>query len=400
MSKLVRLQVKNYRSLADLSFEVGSINVFFGPNGSGKSSILDVFRFLKDCAVRSVDYAASRRDRGVGLLWDRAEEGEHTSISLETLQANYDLSLGYSSGRIDPFVGENLYTINTNQLNLISRTVSSTQAKIWNFKENNYEEIDLFDPEKLALIIHISIEGLDDISYEIYKCLRLLRFYSAREIDLNKLKKRGSESSSTFELNENCENLWSVLRNLHDRHAIDPRYSTIIQFMKETFPSFENLYFEQTSPSSVYAHLIDKKLNKPIPISGISDGHLQMLINLTALFSEQLDDDSSSIILLDEPDISLHPWALNVLAKAVKLATKEWNHQVFIATHSPVLISQFNNQNIISTSRDNEGRTILKRVSEMEDIQDLLEQYATGSLYMSEAIAPQSKFDAEEIVTP
>ncbi|MBP0021618.1 MAG: AAA family ATPase [Cyanobacteria bacterium SBLK] len=398
MSKLVRLQVKNYRSLADLSFEVGAINVFFGPNGSGKSAILDVLRFLKDCAVRSVDYAASQRDRGVGLLWNGAEKGDKTSISLEMLQAKYDLSLGYSSGRIDPFVGENLYTINTNQLNLISRTVSSIQAKIWNFKENNYEEIDLFDPEKLALITHISIEGLDEISYEIYKCLRLLRFYSAREINLNRLKKRGSESSSTFELNENCENLWSVLRNLHDRQAIDHRYNTIIQFMRETFPSFENIFFEQTSPSSVYAYLIDKKINKPIPISGISDGHLQMLINLTALFSEQLDDDSSSIILLDEPDISLHPWALNVLAKAVKLAIQKWNHQVFIATHSPALISEFENKDIISTSRDDEGKTKLMRVSDIKDIQDLLEQYETGALYMSEMVAPQGESPIYEVI--
>ncbi|WP_204104757.1 MULTISPECIES: AAA family ATPase [Spirulina sp. CCY15215] len=399
MSKLVRLHIKNYRSLADLSFKVGSINIFFGPNGSGKSTILDVLRFLKDCAVRSVDYAASRRDLGVGLLWDGAEEGETTSIVLETQKTKYDLSFGYSAGRIDPFVGENLYSTISNQSNLISRSVGSKQAQIWSLKDEKQEIIDLFEPEKLALITHISSEGLDDISYEIYKYLRLLRFYNTREIDLKRLKKRGSESGSTFELNENCENLWSVLRNLHDRQAMDYRYNIIIQFMREAFPSFENIFFEQTSPSSVYAYFIDKKLSNPIPISGISDGHLQMLINLTILFSERRQNEEYSTILLDEPDLSLHPWALSIFAKAVKLAAKEWNKPIFIATHSPVLISQFDNQDIISTSQDKRGRTILTRVSEMKDIQDLLEQYATGSLYMSEAIAPQSQLSAEEIVT-
>ncbi|NEP44305.1 MAG: AAA family ATPase, partial [Okeania sp. SIO2H7] len=98
-----------------------------------------------------------------------------------------------------------------------------------------------------------------------------------------------------------------------------------------------------------------------------------------------------SLILLDEPEISLHPWALAVFAKAVKLAAKSWNKQIFIATHSPVLISQFEPENILAAELDEERQTVMKRVSEMEDIQDLLEDYATGSLYMAEAIAPQSK---------
>ena len=79
-----------------------------------------------------------------------------------------------------------------------------------------------------------------------------------------------------------------------------------------------------------------------------------------------------------------------MFAEAVKHATKEWNKQVFIATHSPVLISQFEPEDILATRLDESGQTVLTRVSEMEDIRDLLEEYAVGSLYMAEAIAPQS----------
>lgn len=118
-----------------------------------------------------------------------------------------------------------------------------------------------------------------------------------------------------------------------------------------------------------------------------------MLINLTALFSEK--PNGYSLILLDEPEISLHPWALAIFAKAVKLATKKWNKQVFISTHSPVLISQFEPKNILAAELDADGQTIMKRVSEIPEIQDLLEDYATGSLYMAEMIAPQSKSASE-----
>ena len=86
-----------------------------------------------------------------------------------------------------------------------------------------------------------------------------------------------------------------------------------------------------------------------------------------------------------------------MLAKAVKLATEKWNKQVFVSTHSPVLISQFAPENIWAMELDKNGQTMMKRVSEIEEIQDLLEDYATGSLYMAEAIAPQSKAFTEEL---
>ena len=55
---LTRLQVKNFRSLADVSVDVHPINVFFGPNGSGKSTLLEAIRLIKDCVSRDVDEAA------------------------------------------------------------------------------------------------------------------------------------------------------------------------------------------------------------------------------------------------------------------------------------------------------------------------------------------------------
>ena len=48
-NQLTRLQVENFRSLADVSVDVHPINVLFGPNGSGKSTLLEAIRLLKDC---------------------------------------------------------------------------------------------------------------------------------------------------------------------------------------------------------------------------------------------------------------------------------------------------------------------------------------------------------------
>ncbi len=79
-------------------------------------------------------------------------------------------------------------------------------------------------------------------------------------------------------------------------------------------------------------------------------------------------------MLIDEPETSLHPWAVAVLAKAIKQATKEWGKQVIVATHSPVLISQFDPDQILAVDQEN-GRTRITRLSEVEEIKDLLQEY-------------------------
>jgi predicted ATPase len=118
-----------------------------------------------------------------------------------------------------------------------------------------------------------------------------------------------------------------------------------------------------------------------------------MLLLLTALFAE---GDRETVLLFDEPEISLHPWALAVLAEAVKFAAEQWNKQVLIATHSPVLISQFEPDQILAMDiRD--GRALPRRLNDVPEIQDLLKEYGAGSLYMAEVVGAQSGPVAEEV---
>ena len=394
LNNLNHLHIKNFRSLADVHISPDSLNILFGPNGAGKSTFLDTIWFIRDCAIRGVDSASSFRDHGLGILWDGASETDNILIEIEDESTKYEVSFGLSSGRIEAFAGEKLINKINNQL-LINRTIGSDKATFYQFMGEDETTITLREPEKLALTSYVAFGKGDGTASELDRLLRAARSYHLRGASLFNLRRAGSESEPGDRLQDRCENLWSVLRNLHDRQVIDDRYDTIMKFMRESFPAFDGLYFEQTGRNTVYANFLDKRRRKPIQASGVSDGYIQMLINLTALFSEK--PNGYSLILLDEPDISLHPWALAVFGKAVKLATEKLNKQVFIATHSPVLISQFEPQNIWATELDKNGQTVMKRVSEITDIQDLLEEYATGSLYMAEMIAPQSQSDAEEL---
>jgi predicted ATPase len=104
--RLKSIHIQNYRTLADVSLDLGPVNVLFGPSGAGKSSLLDAICFIRDCGVGSVESASAKRGQGIGLLFDGAAPGDTIRLTLATDRLEYELTLGLSAGRIDPFAGE------------------------------------------------------------------------------------------------------------------------------------------------------------------------------------------------------------------------------------------------------------------------------------------------------
>ena len=384
MTGLTRILVRNYRALADVDLDVGPINVVFGPNGAGKSTLLDTLYFFRDCAIRGVEVASSERSHGIGILWDGADDDEGISIELATDSIAYGLTFSLSAGRLEAFAGERLWSSSRAQT-LIDRRSGSDKASLYDTKLHQAVPVNLREPQKLSLGLFLDFNRGDREAEYLDQLLHFVRLYHSRSFFLYRLKRQGSESSHETRLWDLGNNAWSVLRNLQDKRKIDERYDTIMQYMAEAFPIFDGIVLEQTGPTSVYASFLEKGRRRGILASGVSDGFLQLLLLLTALFSE---GERPSVLLFDEPEVSLHPWALAVFANAVKVAAEQWNKQIFLATHSPVLISQFEPQDILVAGIE-DGRARFDRLHEIEEIRDLLEDYAAGSLYMSEAVAPQ-----------
>ncbi len=168
-NRLDCIEINNFRSLVNLRIQTKSLNLFFGPNGAGKSSLLDTIWFIRDCAIRGVDLASSDRDHGIGLLWDGAEERENISIAIETNSSKYEVLFGYSAGRIEPFVGESLYSKEKN-ICLVDRKIGSKQAEFYQVNPGALVSKYLKDPEKLALTSYVALEDSDraasDVEYD------------------------------------------------------------------------------------------------------------------------------------------------------------------------------------------------------------------------------------------
>jgi predicted ATPase len=383
-----RIDVVNYRCLQNVSVELGDVNVLFGPNGAGKSTFLDTVCFVRDCAAMDVGTASGGRNYGLGLRSDKAQDDAPVQVGMVTTGASYTISVGFSAGRMEPFAGERLSLVADGRV-LVERGVGSKEANFWHGQLEAMLPRPLRDPDALSLGLYLNFSDRFIEATRMGDLLESINHYHSRGFNLYRLRNDGSTAGPEYGLSEKSDNLFSVLRNLQTRSAIDGRYDRVVYWMRRAFPGFRGLVLEQRGQGGVYCHFVQDG-REPVAASGVADGHLQLLAVLTALYG----GEEASIVLFDEPDLSLHPWAIATLADACREAAEKFGRQVLIATHSPVLLSQFTPDETL-VFEATEGATRVTPASRVAGIQDLLDQYALGSLYMANVIAPQGDADAE-----
>ncbi len=382
------LRLRNFRGLQKIDWPLEALQVIFGPNGAGKSSLLDAFSFLRDTAINGAERASSRRDHGIGLRFDGAAEPEAVEVGVSTESAEYRIEIRFQQGRIDPLLGEELLAL-PEKKSLLKRNAGSAQATL--MLDDGEKELVLREPDKLALASYLVFdERRESPAVAMDQALRKIHFYSSRNFNFWQLRSKGSEVDVRYRfLDATASNLWAVLRFLNDRRAVDGRMERILSYMRLAFPKgFEDLVLDQTAPNVIIGSFLEKGRAKPIAASGVSDGYLQLLTLLTALFGQQ--GKEPQLILFDEPETSLHPEATGVFSEAVSEATQEWERQVIIATHHPALLSQIDQAKAWELDRDENGQARLHRVVSDPGIRDLLESFPLGSLYMAGAVAPQN----------
>jgi predicted ATPase len=392
------ISVKNFRAISQLeNLPLSPINVFFGPNGSGKSTLLDTLWFLRDCAIQGATRAANNRNHGIGLVWDGADAQAPVEIEIKTRVISYQVSIVIENGKPDVLPGESLsrldLKIDDPARQPIFRKPRSETADLYNGVVRQTLTVPLREADKLSVGLYLAFNPSDNASVDLDYTFKNLRQYSSRSFFLYAIKSRGCDAEPGVRLSDRAENLWSVLRNLNDKRDLDERFDTIMHFMRRSFPGFSAVSIEQTGSNSVSGRFLESHLKGPMSASGMSDGHIQMLILLTAIFSEGI---RPTLVMFDEPDLSLNPWAIQILAEAIQEAADNWNSQFLIATHSPVLLSMFN-ENDLFVSQRAEGQSTFKRLVDVADLKDLLGQYAAGSLYMMQLIGEQSQQMVHEV---
>ena len=183
--------------------------------------------------------AVRTRHNGFGMLRQGVDEWRGIKVGMETALAGYALRLGFSRGQIEPYAGEVLYSPGKYGNPLMFRRIGRAEADFCYCEENSPVLTRLAFPEKLALIQYM--QGSEPIPAEVVdlrNILNSIHFYHSHYIDLSGLKQRGSESGIRVTLRADCGNLWSVLRNIHGKSAIDSRVMQLLSVScKKVFPT-------------------------------------------------------------------------------------------------------------------------------------------------------------------
>lgn len=155
-------------------------------------------------------------------------------------------------------------------------------------------------------------------------------------------------------------------------------YDRIIDTIRLTAPFFENFILKPDLNEKARLLWHHKGFDYPLKPSHLSDGTLRFICLAVALLQPYLP----STMIIDEPELGLHPYAIEILAELIKSAANKT--QLIISTQSPALVDFFEPQDIVVVDR-NKGESILKRLDKA-DFNLWLEDYSLGELWRKNII--------------
>ena len=156
-------------------------------------------------------------------------------------------------------------------------------------------------------------------------------------------------------------------------------YKEILDAVKIALPFFDDFVLKPKAQEKLRLEWRQKGLNSwPMKPSLLSDGSLRFICLATVLLQRQ---HNNGLIVLDEPELGLHPEAITLLAEMIQATST----QVIVATQSPSLLNHFGIEDIIVVSRA-QGASTFQRLNEQE-YKDWLEEYTIGDLWSRNVIS-------------
>jgi len=147
-----------------------------------------------------------------------------------------------------------------------------------------------------------------------------------------------------------------------------------VKTIKSIAPYFSDFYYQPNQEKQIRLQWTDRYSDVVFGVTDLSDGTLRF-IALTVLF---MQPKLPSIIIIDEPELGLHPTAIAKLAGMIKSASLK-GCQIIIATQSTDLISHFSPEDIITVDQI-DGESKFKRLNS-DDLKQWLEDYTIDDLW-------------------
>ncbi len=356
MAELDSITVKGFKSIASVeNLKLGPINVVIGPNGSGKSNFIGVFAFLH--AIREghlQDYVAKAGGADKVLHF-----GSKTTQKLE-IHISFQEGVNQYAITLEPAAGDQL------------RRTAET-GYYWD--KAHYEK-----PYESGIAPRGAEAGISDPGCERtakYVRFRLgsWRLYHFHDTSDSSPMKKTADVNDNRYLRPDGSNLAAFLYYLRLKHQTS--YNLIRKTVQLVTPFFDDFMLEpqKLNPDKIRLEWRHKGSEAYFDASSLSDGTLRF-IALTTLFM-QPEAHRPSVILVDEPELGLHPYAITMLASLIKQASIKT--QAIVSTQSPLLLDHFAPEDVLVADRAH-GGTEFTRL-ESAKLATWLENYSLGQLW-------------------
>lgn len=354
--KLKSFTIKGYKSITAIEgFVPHPVNILIGPNGAGKSNFISFFKFLSwmlnsDGKLQEyVSYLGGAND----ILHDGADTTKSIDahIELETLSGINEYSFSLMFAKPDKLVfREEKYRFSSKSIKGESR---------WSSCGVGHEEAHL-------------PEVNNSTATSILNLLRKLIVYQFHNTsDTAPMRLKWSAYDGRW-LKQNGENLGSFLYRLQKDEK--PFYLRIIKYIRLVLPFFDEFELYEEF-GQILIRWKEKGTSKVFNAGQASDGMLRTIALISLL--AQNPKDLPTVLFLDEPELGLHPSAIDAVAGLIKAASSHC--QVFIATQSISLVNNFELEDLVVIDRKSRSSEYSRPDS--ENLQVYLDEFSTGQIW-------------------
>ncbi len=350
------IKIQGYKSFKEQKVYLRKINLLIGSNGSGKSNFLSLFELLGNIYDGRLAQSVVQAGGVDKLLHQGRKETERIEICVVEGKNSYVLSLIESDGKL---VVEN---------ERLGYNYNPRYHLNWSFTT-----ISEFSPET-SLKSYSGMRRGDYIRDYISQ-IRKFHFH-----DTGRKSPFTSDSdirNDSYRMYANGDNLAAILYRIREEHPM--AYKRIVRVINSVAPFFNDFYLEPTEAGKIRLQWQDKFSDMIYGPTDLSDGTIRF-IALAVLF---LQPRLPKIIIIDEPELGLHPVAIEKLAGLIKLAADR-GAQIIAATQSAELISNFSPEDILTVDQ-REGHTTIKRL-DGTSLEKWLEEYTIGDLWKQKIV--------------